>query len=715
MPQQPKVDPNFTPDENFVPDDDFTPDAPTVEPESPHAGFLSSVYHALSDPLTDMPSRIGKSISSGMDSIPMIQPNGQGGFRDYLAGADARAKGFFQGGTEALGDLASGLTSPANIGMTLATGGSSLAAKAGLPEIASLLSYGGKALAVPGAIHGGSEIINPDATMTQRGQGVVELAGNLAGMSHSPHTVPDAKPNTVLPHEVPNTSAKPVPTDITPIEQTKPGFFDRMPREDTGSVVTPEKPKPTMQTAPMGQKIIIRKEGATPDVIKKAKEAGFEFDGLNDQGNFRFTKTTEPAVGPILESEVGEARPTTAGVKEQLGPLTDTKRSNPLVEAFNLPRGIMASMDFSAPLRQGIGLIHKPEFWTAVKPMMKAWASEDGFRASQNEIANRPLFRERAGPNGKVLPSFADDAGLKLTDLTDLSKREEAIMSTWAEKIPGVRRSNRAYTSFLNNLRADTFESLIKDGKVFGADAKANLPLARELANFVNTASGRGSLGSLEKAAVPLNTLFFSPRLIASRVQMMNPKYYIMASPQVRKEALKSLLAIAAAGNTVTQLGKMAGGTVSMDPTSSDFGKLKIGNTRIDPYGGFQQYIVAASRLMSGKVTSSTSGNEYDLNNPQGPYDPTHYDVLERFGRGKLHPVLGFAYSFLRGKKEMSGKPMDFTTSNPMENAVAQRFIPILLQDFYELAKTDELSPELKALVGTLSTFGMGTQTYDSQ
>lgn len=479
--------------------------------------------------------------------------------------------------------------------------------------------------------------------------------------------------------------------------------------------------KPTVESAPMGQVIMIAKDkfNANPALGVEVAKHGFEFDGVHTNGKLRFKKVrdTSGQPTPLLETDIGQTRPTQAGVKEHLGVIADKKRESALVEAFNFPRGVMASMDFSAPLRQGLGLIHKKEFWSAIKPMFKAWASEDAFRQSQQAIAERPLFRERPNPKNpdNPLPSFADDAGLKLTDLTDLSKREEAIMSTWAEKVPGVRRSNRAYVAFLNNLRADTFESLIKSGKVFGADANANLPLARELANFVNTATGRGSLGKLEQSAVALNTLFFSPRLIASRLQMMNPQYYIMANPVVRREALKSLFAIATAGNVITQLGKMAGGEVSGDPTSSDFGKLKIGNTRVDPYGGFQQYIVLASRLLSGKVTSSTSGNEYDIYNPEGPYDPSAAEVGLRFMRGKMHPVLGFAWSLLAGKKEMSGEKMDFTTMNPMENAIAQRFIPILLQDFYELSKSEELSPELKALIGTLSTFGMGSQTYGPQ
>lgn len=457
-----------------------------------------------------------------------------------------------------------------------------------------------------------------------------------------------------------------------------------------------------------------------PDTIKKVMQAGYKFDSMRDDGAFKMVKTNQPMDLPVLESEVGtpsqETRPTPAnaarmmagGVEESIskgGPQPPSK----LVEAYNFPRAVMASMDFSAPLRQGMTLIHKKAFWTSLDDMFRAWGSEKAYQAIQDGIQERPLFKPRVSPNGTIVKSFAEEAGLKLTDLKSLSSREENLMSSWAEKVPGVRASNRAYTAFLNKLRADTFEDLVKNSKVLGTDPKANLPLARELANFVNVASGRGSLGQLEKSAVTLNSLLFSPRLISSRLTMLNPKYYIMASPEVRKEALKSLFALAAVGNTVTQLGKMAGGTIESDPASSDFGKLKLGNTRLDPYAGFQQYVVAATRLLTQRNVSSTTGKEYDMANPHGPYDPTSMDVLTRFARGKLHPVLGFAWSLLAGQKEMSGQKMNFSTMNPMDNAIAQRFIPILSQDLYQLSQED---PSLLPIMGPLSAFGMGVQTY---
>jgi hypothetical protein len=470
----------------------------------------------------------------------------------------------------------------------------------------------------------------------------------------------------------------------------------------------------------VGQTVLVKPEKMTPAIYKRMKEQGFEHIGMNDAGSFRWKKVSESGASqPILESEIGNKRPTAS--RSQLGSPIDVKQASWATEAMNFPRTILASMDMSAPLRQGLGLIHKKEFWNALPTMIKSFGSEEVYQAAMKDIADKPLFMRRMGMNGKEIPSFADDAGLKLTDLLDVKSREESRMSNLAEKlIPGIRGSNRAYTIFLNKLRADTFESLINSGKVFGAGAETNLPLARGIANFVNTATGRGSLGKLEQSAVALNSVLFSPRLIASRLQMLNPQYYIMADPFVRKEALKSLFAIAGAGNIITGLGKLAGGKVEYDPASADFGKLRVGNTRLDPYGGFQQYIVAAQRLMpnlekvglpniGGRMKSTTTGRTYDLGNPK--YGQSNrFDVGKRFVQGKLNPVLGFAAALLDAQTELSGKKMNFSTPNPFNNSIGQRFIPILMQDIYEIGSRDPS----KLGFAIPDAFGMGVQQYEN-
>lgn len=367
-------------------------------------------------------------------------------------------------------------------------------------------------------------------------------------------------------------------------------------------------------------------------------------------------------------------------------------------QLWNLPRSLKASMDLSAPFRQGLGLVHKKEFWTSFDDMFKAFGSENAYKAVQDSIA--------MSPNHKL----AMDSKLALTDL--LNTREEQFVSKWAEKIPGVRASNRAYTAFLNKLRSDTFDSLIETARKAGKDPSTDLIFSHGLADFVNNATGRGSLGALEKNAQLLNNTLFSPKLIASRVQMLNPANYIKQDPMIRREYLKSLLAIATAGSTVTALGVASGlGNTEENPTSSDFGKLKIGNTRLDPFGGFQQYITLASRLITGETkTTSTKTSQGGQIRELGSsiVTPTRGQIAgidtsaspnRGFVGNKLHPALGFALDWL---KESKGRPY------AVPEEISKLFVPMIMQDIWDLANED---PKLLPLI-VPSAFGMSSQTY---
>jgi hypothetical protein len=637
--------------------------------------LMSRAYHAISDPLLTAPSRWGQE------------------FEDYISTPKlnespmmAMAKGAVGGGIKGVGDLVSGLSSPANIAMTVGSMGSNLAAESGMSGLSTGLNAVSKLAAVPGAIHGGSQILDPNTTLGEKGFGLAELAGSGAAMMHTP----GAKSPT--------------------LEEATSKLSGKVPELDLQPIAAPRE-------MPIGTKVTFKAGKTNPEMIKAAVAKGFEYKDMTDDGGLVFVKTKETAKPPVLESEVGNQR---------IVKPPDTNTGSPVMDALNIPRTLMASGDLSAPFRQGLGLIHKGAFWKALPTMMESFGSEAVYKAAQEEIRSRPLFKPRPGPNGTILPSFAESMGLKLSDLGSMSTREESIMSSMAEKVPGVRPSNRAYTIFLNKLRADVFQDLVDKGQVFGADGTKNLALGKELANFVNTATGRGNLGIAENAGKFLSTFMFSPRLMASRLTMLNPQYYITANPMVRKEALKSLMAVAAAGNTVLQLGKMMGGTVENNPASSDYGKLKVGNTRIDPFGGFQQYIVAAKRLLPnfdlnvtpnptntgavpldlatgmtgtqpGQMKSTTTGIQYDLSNPR---------------YGQSNRAVNFAWGLMAGKKELSGKPMDMSTLNPFENAIAQRFMPMVMQDMYDLYNDTSTPIPVKALAGAGSILGMGVQNY---
>ncbi len=366
---------------------------------------------------------------------------------------------------------------------------------------------------------------------------------------------------------------------------------------------------------------------------------------------------------------------------------------------FGLPRALQSTYDLSFPFRQGLGLIHTKGWWTSWGKMLKSFGSEASYQGLMDSISERPNFKPRTIlKNGVPTPgkSLAEEAGLAITDLKGM--REEELSSSWAEKLPGVRASSRAYSAFANKLRADTFDDLVEKAKNMGTDPNTNLALAKEIANFVNNASGRGDLGKLSAAADAMNNVMFSPRLMASRVQMMNPVNYVFGNKMVRKEYLKSMMYTAGAWATMAGMAKMAGADVNMDPTNSDFGKIKIGDTRLDPAGGFQQYVVLATRLAKGEFTSSTSGKTTRYGEKYG--DPTRMDALVDFIQNKLAPVPSYGARMLNANSKMPFYVGDET---------ARLFTPILVQDIYELMNEN---PDALGIAVPANMVGIGSNTY---
>lgn len=368
-----------------------------------------------------------------------------------------------------------------------------------------------------------------------------------------------------------------------------------------------------------------------------------------------------------------------------------TRIGEGIVQGLNVPRSLVSSFDLSAPLRQGVFLVGRKEFYPAFGKMFKQFVSEKAYKAAQEEIFQRPTYQ------------LMKQSKLALTDLGSfMSDREERFLSNWAEKIPvigkGVQASSRAYTGFLNKLRADTFDNILKQAQTSGIEVTSKL--TDDLAKFINSATGRGKLGTLERSAPVLNSVLFSPRLMASRFNMLNPVYYANLDSFVRKQALKSLLSFTAIAGTVLTLAKMGGAEVGADARSADFGKIKIGNTRLDILGGFQQYIRLAAQLVSGKSISSTTGKETTLGEGYRPL--TRLDIVERFFQGKENPIASFITDWLQGSDLVGNK---FNASQEVIN----RFVPLMAQDIKD--SLEEWGAE-GLIFNVPALFGVGVQTY---
>lgn len=180
----------------------------------------------------------------------------------------------------------------------------------------------------------------------------------------------------------------------------------------------------------------------------------------------------------------------------------------------------------------------------------------------------------------------------------------------------------------------------------------------------------------------------------------MRPDYYIRLDPFTRKQAMGDLVKFVGTGLSVLTLAKMNGAEVGGDPRSADFGKIKIGNTRFDIWGGFQQYARAIGQLLTGQQISTTSNKLMTLG--EGYKATTRKDIAQRFGESKLAPVPQFINQMMQGTTAIGGK---FEPGKEVIN----RFIPLVWQDLSEAVQEHGAAG---VLTGIPSTFGVGTQTY---
>ena len=478
------------------------------------------------------------------------------------------------------------------------------------------------------------------------------------------------------------------------------------------------------------EQIVVKPTEFTPKRVKELREQGYEFKGETPDGNTLFEKTSEGTQQPILETEVAAAKP----------PKPPKQDESLLQKLYDLPRGLM-SVDLpfvtSASFRQAAPFVGTKAWFKAWVPAAKAYGSKVVADAQLKAIQERPLFRSTKLKDGTIQPSYAEKVGLRLGDINSPKGRriDDSLKGELAERIPvygkHIAGSNRAFSAYLNDLSANVFEMLITDAQKLGKDPLNNLALGQEIAEFVNTALKRGTLGfetpfiakknvkgdyspsnlkiknqqvKLEKYSRLLANTFFSPRTISSQMRMLNPSTYVFADPFVRKQYLKAMVRNVGVWWTIAGLAKFGGAKVSTDPNSADFGKIRIGDTRIDVPGGLQQWLVLGNRTLpkdlgGGGITSTASEkfNEFG----RGYKPETRFSNMLKFGINRLHPAAKTAVDILMATEREPFHVADRTV---------QLMAPLLTNDLMDVVKEN---PELSPLIIGASSVGIGTQTYE--
>lgn len=401
----------------------------------------------------------------------------------------------------------------------------------------------------------------------------------------------------------------------------------------------------------------------------------------------------EPGQLQLLEREFGSDI-----VKALLGLRTlPQKLKVAALDAANLPRTLLTSYDISASLRQGYiaGLRHPVKWSKAFVSQIKAFGSEKSALAIENSIRTSKYWPQMVKYK-LYQPS--------ITGLAEsLGQRPEEFMSRFAQIFPGVKASERAFITFGNKIRADIFGGIMEMWKGTGKTSK-DYKLA---AQYVNALTGRGKLPFkfLEQNGAVMNALFFSPRWVSSRIQLVGRAAKaipwavtggVVPAHAVSKMAAADLVTFVGANTAMLAAAKFYWGDevdIEIDPRSSDFGKIRFGNTRFEAFAGYQPLARYVAQALAGERKQTLTGRMFET---------TPEEVGKRFLRSKLSPTMSFIWDLKTGTTivgdemtlarlgwipyEEAKLPWQKQAGALAENIIFKRFFPIVGQDILDAA-----------------------------
>jgi len=362
---------------------------------------------------------------------------------------------------------------------------------------------------------------------------------------------------------------------------------------------------------------------------------------------------------------------------------------NKTVGALNDVTHFALGGDLGLILRQGgpLSMAYPEHVPAAIADTVRALSSERGAYESQKQIDGRfnaPLYAK------SKLAFTAVDGPLR--------QSEEGIVGRLVGNLPGFKQLARGQIAYLNRLRADAFDTMAAS---FGHDGAVTLDEATSIAKMINQFTGRADMGKYENGVQLANAVFLAPKLFVSRFQMIAGQSAWGAPSSARVAIAKAYGRFLTGISAIYALGLVSGGTVSTNPRSKDFGKIRIGDTTIDPTAG----LAAATTLISrnaAQAIENTTGHKFDdvdgLNTRQ-----LAEGSIGRFLSYKLTPAIQLTRQLATGKDAI-GK--DIT---PLE-ALGGNSIPLTFRDLRDAMKEEGVPTGIA--MGVLSFFGAGISSY---
>ena len=293
---------------------------------------------------------------------------------------------------------------------------------------------------------------------------------------------------------------------------------------------------------------------------------------------------------------------------------------------------------------------------------------------------------------------------------TKMADRPESALSQAAQKIPLIRRGNRAQNLGVDVPALLLAKELIPRAKAMGKfETEADQDdVARQIGDLV----GRGTLPrikAVQDIARVANDFAFSFRFALAKFRNVTTLFHTLSTnPRLRAEGFKTLAGNVVMVTAAAYVAKELGADVEVDPRSADFLKIKIGNTRYDLLGGEGQVIRFMVQMAVGQREQAT-GNIVEVNRGE---------IFWRFLQNKQAPIISLIAKIFT-RKTAFGRKIEGVEG--WTNEMVDSFLFLWLSDgvdaFKDEYKKSGLGPALLkgAEAAAISWTGQGVMTYEPQ
>jgi hypothetical protein len=287
---------------------------------------------------------------------------------------------------------------------------------------------------------------------------------------------------------------------------------------------------------------------------------------------------------------------------------------------------------------------------------------------------------------------------------------EEQYPANLAARAPIIGRvfkaSEAAFVGSGLRMRADLYDLLADQAKSNGKDVSDQKEFIEPVGKLINNLTARGSWGKHHGESRVTKLILWAPKMLMANINTLAGVDYWtnLRNPFARREAGLNWLKVIGTTALIMAIASAMGDDdepiVEWDPRSSDFGKLKFGDTRFDITGGMGSIVVLAARIITGKRKSATTGIVTPYESGFGRQ--SRFDAIVDFLVNKNPPPTAILRDWFKGETPTGER---FTPTGAAYRAMT----PIAAQNFIKLkdnASADRLAGAI------VDVFGINTSSY---